>query len=355
MYRGSSPIFDVPEFSSMRRIKPLPKRRRTSELAPQNENAIPAAPIPEVATEELIAHADSLSTQLALQSYYMPILNGVQNLFGDDSGNADSNGFDLGTRDTTYGGDGGVRDEDHGEGDYIDHLQQPGNTKKRKVPTNASMSSRGHDAGSGQSGEDEPTDRNGHDDGRPDHASPGGFSSAATSGISGQRKGRLSSATLAGLQHKEMLKQRKRQLAAVLGAISHGDTLALDQALSSNYPFTTMGPSSDPSSAQPVRVRLSKRKGPRLARLARTLNASAPSQKVPFVVSEFHFVCRSASECWSSLLTLSVEPNHNSSQLLIVSLPPKKKYRCYVLDSRQNWRDRQPKQLRRQRRPGRQY
>ena len=321
MYRGSSPIFDVPEFSSMRRIKPLPKRRRTSELAPQNENAIPAAPIPEVATEELIAHADSLSTQLALQSYYMPILNGVQNLFGDDSGNADSNGFDLGTRDTTYGGDGGVRDEDHGEGDYIDHLQQPGN-------------------------------RNGHDDGRPDHASPGGFSSAATSGISGQRKGRLSSATLAGLQHKELLKQRKRQLAAFLGAISHGDTLALDQALSSNYPFTTVGPSSDPSSAQPVRVRLSKRKGPRLARLARTLNASAPSQKVPFVVSEFHFV---ASECWSSLLTLSAEPNHNSSQPLIVSLPPKKKYRCYVLDSRQNWRHRQPKQLRRQRRPGRQY
>ena len=235
MYRGSSPIFDVPEFSSMRRIKPLPKRRRTSELAPQNENAIPAAPIPEVATEELIAHADSLSTQLALQSYYMPILNGVQNLFGDDSGNADSNGFDLGTRDTTYGGDGGVRDEDHGEGDYIDHLQQPGNTKKRKVPTNTSSSSRGHDAGSGQSGEDEPTDRNGH--GQLDHTSLGGFSSTTSSGIPGQRKGKLSSATLAGLQHKEMLKQRKRQLAAVLGAISHGDTLALDQALSSNYPL----------------------------------------------------------------------------------------------------------------------
>ena len=335
MYRGSSPIFDVPEISSMRRIKPLPKRWRTSELASQNENAIPA-PTPgiinsEVVTEELIARADSLSTQLALQSYYMPILNGVQNLFGNDGI------VDLGTRGATYGGSGGVRDEDHGEGDYIDHLQQPGNTKKRKVPTNTSSSSRGHDAGSGQSGEDEPTDRNGH--GQLDHTSLGGFSSTTSSGIPGQRKGKLSSATLAGLQHKEMLKQRKRQLAAVLGAISHGDTLALDQALSSNYPLTSMGLSSDPASAQSVKVRLSKRRGPRLARSARALNVAAPPQKVAFAVSNFLFVCHSASECRSSLLSLSVEPDHtrsNSSQLLIVSLPPRKKYRCCALGSRQN-------------------
>lgn len=310
MYRGSSPIFDVPEFPSMRRVKPLPKRRRTSELASQNENIPASTPgiiSPEVGTEELIAHADSLSTQLALQSYYMPILGGVQNLFGNDSGNVDSNGFDLGAGGATYGGNTGARDEDHGDGDYIDHLQQPGNTKKRKVPTNASMSSHGHDAGSGQSGEDEPTDRNGHGDGRLDHGASDGFSSTASSGIPGQRRGKLSSATLAGLQHKEMLRQRKRQLAAVLGAISHGDTLALDQALSSNYPFTSMGVSSDPKSAQSFRVRLSKRKGPRLARSARTLinlNVDAPSQKVALAVSDFPFVCHSASECRSYLFLI---------------------------------------------------
>jgi hypothetical protein len=54
-----------------------------------------------------------------------------------------------------------------------------------------------------------------------------------------QKKGKLTAATLAGLQHKEQLKARKRQLAAVMGALSHGDTLALDQALSFNYPFAS--------------------------------------------------------------------------------------------------------------------
>lgn len=51
------------------------------------------------------------------------------------------------------------------------------------------------------------------------------------------KQGRMPGATLVGLQHKEMLKSRKRQLAAVLGALTHGDTLALDQALSAHYPL----------------------------------------------------------------------------------------------------------------------
>jgi hypothetical protein len=239
----------------MRRVKPLPKRRRTSEIATHIENeVVPSSPgilNADAATEDLIAQADSLSTQLALQSYYMPILGGVQSLFGNDTDN----------RTIDFGYNLGGQEDDHGEGDYIDHLQQPGNNKKRKVPANASISPHGHDVGSGQSGEDEPVERNGSGDGRLDHDTVDGFSSASQSGILGQRKGKLTSATLAGLQHKEMLKHRKRQLAAVLGAISHGDTLALDQALTSHYPFNTLV---SRQIRMPPRVRLSRRKGPRL-------------------------------------------------------------------------------------------
>jgi hypothetical protein len=299
MYRGSSPIFDVPEFPSMRRVKPLPKRRRTSEIATHIENeVVPSSPgilNADAATEDLIAQADSLSTQLALQSYYMPILGGVQSLFGNDTDN----------RTIDFGYNLGGQEDDHGDGDYIDHLQQPGNTKKRKVPANAPLSPHGHDVGSGQSGEDEPVERGGLGDGRFDHDLTDSFSSAPSSGTSGQRRGKLTPATLAGLQHKEMLKHRKRQLAAVLGAISHGDTLALDQALTSNYPFAHMGLSADMKN-EPPRVRLSRRKGPRLARVAKALinlNASLPksssstSKKAIFPMSDFLFVCHSASEC----------------------------------------------------------
>jgi hypothetical protein len=266
----------------MRRVKPLPKRRRTSDIVSHSENEI----VPDVAKEDLIAQADSLSTQLALQSYYMPILGGVQNLFGSDPDN----------RSVDFGYNGHLQEEDHGDGDYIDHLQQPGNTKKRKVPANASLSPHGHDAGSGQSGEDEPSER-GVSAGRFDNELMDSFSSAS-SGVTGQRRGKLTPATLAGLQHKEMLKYRKRQLAAVLGAISHGDTLALDQALTSNYPFANAGFSGDTKN-ESARVRLSHRKGPRLARAAKaliSLHASHPSsKKTP--VADFLFVCHSASEC----------------------------------------------------------
>ena len=287
----------------MRRVKPLPKRRRTSDFVTHSEDIIaPSSPgilNSDVATGDLMAQADSLSSQLALQSYYMPILGGVQNLFGSDPDNRSIDfGYNI--------GDARGQEEDLGDGDYIDHLQQPGNAKKRKVPANVSISPHGHDVGSGQSGEDEPVERDGQGDARFDHDPMDSFSSAPLSGTSGQRRGKLTSATLAGLQHKEMLKHRKRQLAAVLGAISHGDTLALDQALTSNYPFTNVGLSADMKSVEKMRVRLSHRKGPRLARSAKALinlNASLPSsttssKKFAFPVSDFAFVCRSASECW---------------------------------------------------------
>lgn len=309
MYRGSSPIFDVPEFPSMRRVKPLPKRRRAIAHSDQN-GPLPAARPPGGASDGpgadgLIAHADALSAQLALQSYYMPILDTTEGLFpGDDN---DSTGRHRAVIDLGYhlGGVRGQDDEHSGDGDYIDHLQQPGNTKKRKVPANAGVSphGHGHDGGVGQAGGDDDPGGSlergtalGADRDFADTLSLSAASGMAlANGAMGlQRRGKLSPATMAGLQHKEMLRQRKRQLAAVLGAISHGDTLALDQALTSTYPFPSVSAGlSTPDMQQLPRVRLSRRKGPRIARTTKAL--VRPTTPLPFPTA-FTFVCHSASE-----------------------------------------------------------
>lgn len=98
MYRGSSPIFDVPEFPTLRRVKPLPKRRRTSAPAITADAEVELTssvgvgnggmlippslqglqlPGPNVTAQELLAHADQLSAHIALQNYYLPMLSGV--------------------------------------------------------------------------------------------------------------------------------------------------------------------------------------------------------------------------------------------------------------------------------------
>ncbi|KAJ7147623.1 hypothetical protein C8R43DRAFT_1010167 [Mycena crocata] len=292
MNRGPSPIFDVPEFPTLRRVKPLPKRRRTAAAVPADDDdatALPSLaalglpfplPGPDATAEELIAHAESLSAHMALQSYYMP---GLQDIF---SRNSELNGNGNGSLSYGEGEDG-----EDGDDDGMEHLQQPGNTKKRKVPTNASASP-GHDAGDPQSGgEDEPTER-GIPTGRAEDTVDV-FQPPSTSPYSGLgiRRGRPPAITLAGLQHKETLKSRKRQLAAVLGALSHGDTLALDQALSANYPFVGSGF----ENLEPPRVRISRRFGPRLARAARFSEKYRHPDKSAFFESEFTYSCPSST------------------------------------------------------------
>lgn len=304
MYRASSPIFDVPEFPTLRRVKPLPKRRRTSDpLLEESENVAPSSPMlpTEVISDELITQADSLSAQLPsrLQSYYMSTLGGVQDLFKSDPENGTAATIDFSAG---YGMDdsrNGIED-DSADTDYIDHLQQPGNTKKRKVPANISGTAHGTDAGS-TSGDDEPTDR-AIPTGRTDHeydAAGAPPPSAPPPGGAGLRKGKLSKATLAGLQHKEMLKTRKRQLAVVLGALTHGDTLALDQALSTSYPFAQGGVGVDSSHPSTARVHISRRRQARLARAYKAYYASLSlpnaTKHVPFPHSDFTFTCPSAT------------------------------------------------------------
>jgi hypothetical protein len=238
-------------------------------------------------------------------------------------------------------------DDGRGNGDYADHFRQPGNTKKRKVPANASGSPRGGDRPGSPSSpymEDETTegalgggdgfgapseellrdrdrdrerdrDRDRDRDRERDYEStpppiyppppfPGQLSLLA------RKRGKLTAVTLAGLQHKEMLKTRKRQLAAVMGALSHGDTLALDQALSASYPLVG-GPDSSGAygsvmggrggSGESPPVRKSKRRTVRLARAMKVI-MEMPERRnrhpdaVPFPTSVFDFVCPSGSE-----------------------------------------------------------
>ncbi|KAG6374772.1 hypothetical protein JVT61DRAFT_4149 [Boletus reticuloceps] len=255
-HQGSSPTFDASEFPPLRRLKPLPKRRRTSDVAAQvsepDDLIQPMADLlggAESLAEELIARADSLSSSVALQSYYSSVLGGGDITQGDvldeNLSGSFSQTFDLSTVYQRFaeGLGSGKQDEDHSEGDYTDHLQQPGNTKKRKVPANMSGTVNGREVSLPLSVEEEMGD-NVLSTARSDQDLDI-LAALPSSAAQLQRKGKMSPSTLAGLQHKELLKHRKRQLAAVLGALSLGDALALDQALSTHLPFVSTLFSSD--------------------------------------------------------------------------------------------------------------
>lgn len=304
-HQGSS---NAVESLQLRRLKPLPKRRRTSDVAAQvsdpDDLIHPMAELlggAESLAEELIARADSLSSQMALQSYYSSVLDGGDITRGVErvalSGNLSGSlpqTFDLSAVYQQFADrlGSGKQDEDHSEGDYTDHLQQPGNTKKRKVPANMSGSVNGREVSLPLSVEEEMDSM--LSTARPDQdldilvPPPSSLAQLPW-------KGKISPSTLAGLQHKELLKHRKRQLAAVLGALSLGDALALDQALSTHPPFVSTMFNSD---ATPPRVRLSRRRGPRLARAAAAkASACKTVQKgVPFPAAQFTFTFPSASE-----------------------------------------------------------
>lgn len=293
----------------MRRVKPLPKRRRTVAHDGEDNQMLAVLKSAQAGgaygSDSLITNSSALAAQLALQSYYLPILGSAQSLQPND---ADDDADRRDKIDFGYNLGGRTQDEEHsGDGDYIDHLQQPGNTKKRKVPANAGTSPHGgHDAVVGLMGEDdsgsaiERGSATGGDRGGGDTLLASGGSSVTTGSMTLRAKWTLSRPTMIGLQHKEMLRQRKRQLAAVLGAISHGDTLALDQALGSIYAVPSVT-----ANVQQPRVRLSRRRLPRIARRTKSLvqvnlNIGAP------LPAAFTFMCHSPSEYAVSLYIIIV-------------------------------------------------
>lgn len=302
----------------------------------------PAVPMPDLLggvdsiAEESIAHSDSVPSQLALQSYYASVFrngggytNGATTRGGllgatneaqsedDPTRSTAGHSFDLstvyrrlaeGTMSTSAAESGvcpqaqGARqDDDLSEGDSTDHMQQHGNTKKRKVPANVARAA-GRERSLSLGGSEEETMM--RFAGRAEHELDVLAAAAApllslppipSAAAQVPRKGKISPSALAGLQHKELLRQRKRQLAAMLGALSLGDTFALDQALSTHIPFiSTMSGSGTDSDVR--KVRLSRRRGPRLARTARAeMTSSDKRTRASFPAAQFRFAYPSAT------------------------------------------------------------
>jgi hypothetical protein len=265
-----SPAFDIPipipDYLPLRRVKPLPKRKRSSpdpaRSLPLNTllpPILPPPPGPDATAEELIAHAEVLSAQITLQSYFLPTLSGgvadftrhdnSSSCSSDGSGGVDMPLGGVVARPPTVNVDVTPVPNEGREGDHMDPSQQQGNAKKRKVPAHLSGSQMGPDSADVHSGEDEqPLTMAGGGERRVPStfarpveavasaaamgAAPGGKAFDSGAEADG-RHGKVLPATIVGLRQKQVLKHRRRQLAALLGSgsPSFGDSLALDQAL----------------------------------------------------------------------------------------------------------------------------
>jgi len=273
----SSPAFDIPipaDYLPLRRVKPLPKRKRSSpdpaRSLPLNAlipPILPPPPGPDATAEELIAHAEVLSAQITLQSYFLPTLDGggaaadfTRRNSGSSCSSSSGGGGDGGIEvprppvaDLTVNVDVTPAPCEGGEGDHLDPSQQQGNAKKRKVPAHISGSPMGPDSADVRSGEEEELlllMLPGGERVQPGLACPGeavagggGASPEEEAFNSGGaeadgRQGKVLPATMVGLRQKQVLKHRRRQLVALLGSGSGspslGESLALEQALLAN-------------------------------------------------------------------------------------------------------------------------
>lgn len=243
--RPGSPLFDVPEFPALRRVKPLPKRRRTSAEAP------PLAPPPPPADGDA--------------AFFLPII-------GDD-------------------GDGSAS-----EGDYPD--PHAGNTKKRKVPAHAlgGPDTRAASPGAADDppgGGGQPNSANGSTT-----AAGGHGTEDAGGGLTARNLNRLHVATRVGLARKEMLRARRRQLGTVLGTPALGDTLALDQALAMRYPLLARVNGLKPEDAPhgKPRRRLIAPPEHKVLKITNGEENEDPDVIVTVPAGDFTFECHSASE-----------------------------------------------------------
>jgi hypothetical protein len=221
----------------------------------------------DAATDEL---TKALSTSMAL-SCYMPIFGNPCTEVGqeDDIDTRHIDPSQFNSLSAGYSDSNGLGDDaELRDGDLSGLLQQSGNTKKRKVPVNAN--SRISDTNSTCSGEEENASHRFVSIGRRDDIEPEDDASLPSSHLSwlSLNGGKVSRATNAALKHKEMLKAGKKQFASVLGEMSHGNTLALDQALTARYPLAKLALTVRPQGESTPKIRLSKRPPRRRARLA---------------------------------------------------------------------------------------
>ena len=214
------------------------------------------------------------------------------------------------------------------EGDYVDHLQQPNNTKKRKVPIGSLFGNGGFADGarlemaaSLNDDDAQGSQIQGFSGGQLGGGSLGGEviikaipvytnSQGRATGAANSndpnatnegrvRKFHTSSATLTGLKRKEILKSRKRQILAVLASVSSPDAMALDQALSA-----------------PLAWYRSASVGSRFKRRPATKSSSHP----PRLASAPYIYSRSYRE--SLHLKRSANPHPQTDEASVGQLPP---------------------------------
>ncbi|KXN86735.1 hypothetical protein AN958_09726 [Leucoagaricus sp. SymC.cos] len=398
MYRTASPpLFDIPDFPTLRRVKPLPKRRRTSlDINPDLNVNIGTSDLQDrlflrAETDRLLAQADSLSAKMALRSYYHSMGYGVPEFTSgaetspplppsvpgsginhletvSANGMAPSNGAVGSVMKGSHSanaapGNGyvavgvgrthGEEDGDGRGGDYTDHLNQQGqgNTKKRKVPANVGSSPphhhhhhlhhysshRGTMGPYGSYGQ--PADVEGEEkelsfglgfgldlgsEATAEDPRSGEILGGVESDIFGplprpnetyapqqhsvqvdpahqlrprqfHRKPKLSPATLAGLQRKELVRSRKKHLETIMGTIPVRDAWTLDHALSPNFPPLLASFAS--ANSKGLKMRLSKRGKMRFARMARMGlgRLGRHPDAAPFPTGEFTFSHPSAT------------------------------------------------------------
>ena len=317
IYHPSSPGFDIPDYLPLRRVKPLPKRKRSSPDPARSHplNAmlppiLPPLPGPEATAEELIAHAEVLSAQISFQSFFLPAaLGGVADFARNNNVEAQQPqppppeavvvDFDVSPTPEGRGEGTASSGDDH----HSDQMQQQGNAKKRKVPAHLSGLQMGPDSSDVHSGEEEPSAERA----LPGFASPTGTPGAAAAAAAEEEpsgvemvgpRGKMLPATMVGLRQKEMLKHRKRQLAAALSAPLLGDSLALDQALLANYTLLNENRPGMGRNVRLIKSRLTRmrRRPSRVARRHRAQPAplsSSPTRRI-FPDRDFTFLRLSA-------------------------------------------------------------
>jgi hypothetical protein len=244
--------------SSFRRFKPLPKRRRTAALN-LNLNPLRSEYDPAEISSFSFQDPQALAALADLHAKpYFSQLNAqqaIRDLFASDAADprllADFTG--LYTNPVVAPVMPAIPDiEEPLESDYIDHLQLPANTKKRKVPgLNRAQLSAGNANGS--------TGHAGPGLTEHGHASPineGALQLAAhrllvdgpedidalNSTIHPippdpvRKTHRESLVTQASLRQKAIISARKKQFAAALEEVSESDSLSLERALLAHYP-----------------------------------------------------------------------------------------------------------------------
>ncbi|KAG9102962.1 hypothetical protein FRC06_000667 [Ceratobasidium sp. 370] len=214
----SSSSLSASDASFTRRVKPLPKRRRTSGAD---------------------SDGDGTDNLHASPPYYHPIYSGrinrlkqESNITPQPSPTAKSPSFPARSR---------VMDDADGEGDYTDHLQQPNNTKKRKVPAATSIGTT-RNASTMLGDEDRFYDNTPH---YPRVNLSGEAANGLSVGISLDTPGpnpssatmarqkKCSPVTVATLRVKEALEARRKTMAAMIQ--NDTDPLALELALSASF------------------------------------------------------------------------------------------------------------------------